>query len=161
MHSWVQRPDCERAAQQEPAAAPQSRRASADPARAPPYCSHPGETQHGKWRREEKLLLLNNVSCRVILKNKASKRACFISAHLNSTALKEFISVVLAPHRMYPIATSVLESSWLGLCLVEFNTVVNSAESWDKKNKNYDINNLIITVVQCGIMQSDFNEDIV
>lgn len=31
--------------------------------------------------------------------------------HLNSTALKEFISAVVAPHTMYPIATSVLESS--------------------------------------------------
>lgn len=38
---------------------------------------------------------------------------------------------------MCPIATSVLESSWLGLCLVEFNTVVNSAASWGE-NKSYD-----------------------
>lgn len=61
----------------------------------------------------------------------------FLSAHPNSTALKEFISVVLAPHTKCPIATSVLESSWLGLCLVEFSTVVNSAAIWDE-NKNYD-----------------------
>lgn len=39
------------------------------------------------------------------------------------------MSVVLAPHTMYPNATSVLESSWLGLCLVEFRTTENSAAS--------------------------------
>lgn len=61
----------------------------------------------------------------------------FQLAYLNSMALKKLISVVLAPHTMCPIATSVLESSWLGLCLVEFNTVVNSAASWDE-NKSYD-----------------------
>lgn len=38
---------------------------------------------------------------------------------------------------MYPIATSVLESSWLTLCFVEFNTVVNRTESWNE-NKSYD-----------------------
>lgn len=61
----------------------------------------------------------------------------FVTAHLNSMALNKFISVVLAPHTMYPSDTRVLESSWLGLCLVEFNTEVNSAASWDG-NRRYD-----------------------
>lgn len=72
------------------------------------------------------------------VKHQGSKRSnwnVFLSAHLNSTALKKIISVVLAPHTMCPMATSVLESSWLGLCLVEFNTVVNSAASWDEKQE--------------------------
>lgn len=37
---------------------------------------------------------------------------------------------------MYPRATSVLESSWLGVLLVEFNTVVNRAVSWDGNKRN-------------------------
>lgn len=44
------------------------------------------------------------------------------------------MSVGLAPHTMCPNATNVLESSWLGLCLVEFITVVNSAASWESKD---------------------------
>lgn len=31
---------------------------------------------------------------------------------------------------MWPMATSVLESSWLGLCLVEFSTAAKSRASW-------------------------------
>lgn len=129
MNLWVQKQGCGPAAQPEPAAAPLSRTTSTDPARAPPYCSHQGETQHTERGGGERgdHYDLNTVSSRVILR----QRCLFLSAHLNSTALKNFISVVLAPHTMCPIATSVLESSWLGLCsrFVEFNTVVNSADS--------------------------------
>lgn len=115
-NSWVQKRGCGLAVQQELAAAPLSRTAWADPAWEPPYCSHQRETKY-KVNSSVKLGLKKNLSI---------FRYC---AHLSSIGLKDLISVALAPHTMYPIATRVLESSWLGFCLVELNTVENSVAS--------------------------------
>ena len=114
-NSWVRKQDCGWEALQEPAAAPLSRTAVADPARVQLYCSHQRETQRKKVHGRVKLGFFYGV--------------CAHSAHLNSTLLKDMMSVVLAPHIIYPSATSVLESSWLGLCLVEFRTTENSVTS--------------------------------
>lgn len=51
MHLWVQKRGCDSAARQTPAAAPQSRITSADPATAPLYCSQQGEPEHQAERR--------------------------------------------------------------------------------------------------------------
>ena len=131
MNLWVQKQDCGSEVQQAPAAAPLSRTASADPARAPPYCSHQGETQHQGWRTQ-------NYSSVNRLGTDRQHKDVFSSAHLNSTALNKRISVVLAPQTMCPIASSMLESNWLTLSLVEFNMVVNRAASWGE-NKSYEL----------------------
>ena len=78
----------------------------------------------------------NNSSVKHLGTNRQHKEV-FSCAHLNSTALNKRISVVWAPQTMYPIASSMLESNWLTLSLVEFNMVVNRAASCGE-NKSYE-----------------------
>lgn len=120
MNSWDQKQGCGRAAQQEPAAAPPSRRDSADPGRGLLCCV---VDKLDKCIRVEYKFKTRGFFCHVLS----------WTAHLNSTLLSSLISVVLAPHIMCPTATRVLESSWFGLCLVEFNTAENRAASWEDK----------------------------